>query len=409
LASAPGITTLPHGLAHHAKASGLLWLAGFGLRTTVLAVAPVIVLIQSDLRLSGTEIGLLSGLPMVLFAIAALPGSFLITRCGLVWTLAIGAASAGVFSSLRGAGGALVLYAMTVAMSAGIAVMQPALPPLVRQWLPNRIGFGTALYMNGLLVGEVLAVALTPLLLPHFGCSWRCALWVWGAPLCFISLAILLLAPPTSESRAPVNWRPDWRDRRIWQGGLIIGSINSVFFAANAFLPGYLTHAGRPYLINGALAALNIGPLAASLLLLLVADRLGRRGWPFVLSGAVMLLCLIGIVASSWVIVCAGILGFAGAVVFTLGFALPALLAAPHEVPCLAAAMFTVSYAEAVLCSVLAGAAWDAGESPRWAFLPMVLVTLPLLFLPAKLFPLSRGARAAAPKKETPEWLHLLD
>ena len=41
-------------------------------------------------------------------------------------------------------------------MSAGIAIMQPALPALVRQWLPERIGFGTALYTNGLLVGETL-------------------------------------------------------------------------------------------------------------------------------------------------------------------------------------------------------------------------------------------------------------
>jgi CP family cyanate transporter-like MFS transporter len=51
----------------------LLWLAGIALRLTILAVPPVISLIQSDLHLSGTEIGILSGLPMVLFACAALP------------------------------------------------------------------------------------------------------------------------------------------------------------------------------------------------------------------------------------------------------------------------------------------------------------------------------------------------
>jgi len=41
-------------------------------------------------------------------------------------------------------------------MCLGIAIMQPALPPLVRMWAPTRIGFATALYTNGLLIGEVI-------------------------------------------------------------------------------------------------------------------------------------------------------------------------------------------------------------------------------------------------------------
>src|SRR5262249_29742369 len=131
-------------------ASGLLWFAGAGLRMTILAVPPVISLIQFDLRLSGTGVGLLSGLPMILFAIAALAGSLLIARCGAVPTLVIGLLIAGVASGMRGAIlDVLALYAATVVMSAGIAIMQPTLPPLVRRWLPGRVSFGTAVYTNG--------------------------------------------------------------------------------------------------------------------------------------------------------------------------------------------------------------------------------------------------------------------
>jgi cyanate permease len=49
---------------------------------TILAVPPVILLIQTDLSLSGTEVGILSGLPVILFGIAALPGSLLVARFG---------------------------------------------------------------------------------------------------------------------------------------------------------------------------------------------------------------------------------------------------------------------------------------------------------------------------------------
>src|SRR5712692_8414633 len=82
-------------------AVSLLWLAGAGLRLTILAVPPVISLIQADLHLSGTELGILSGLPIVLFGVAALPGSLLIARFGAVATLVAGLAIAGVASALR--------------------------------------------------------------------------------------------------------------------------------------------------------------------------------------------------------------------------------------------------------------------------------------------------------------------
>src|SRR5436305_11531571 len=170
-------------------AASLLWLAGTGLRLTVLAVPPVILLIQADLRLFGTEIGILSGLPVILFAIAALPGSLLIARFGALSTLVLGLLIAGVMSGLRGAMlNVYALYAATILMSAGIAIMQPSLAQLVREWLPQRVSFGTALYSNGLLVAETLAVMLTiPMVLPLVGGSWRWSLAAWGMPLVLIA------------------------------------------------------------------------------------------------------------------------------------------------------------------------------------------------------------------------------
>src|SRR5215468_9954118 len=196
-------------------AVGLLWLAGVGLRLTILAVPPVISLIQADLQLSGTEIGILSGLPIVLFGVAALPGSLLIARFGAVAILVAGLTIAGIASALRGAvPHTFALYAATIVMGAGIAIMQPALPPLVRQWLPKRVSFATALYTNGLLVGETLAVMLTiPVVLPLVNNSWRWALAIWGVPLIVIALMTALLAPERSDtSRTPAatsGW-PDW-------------------------------------------------------------------------------------------------------------------------------------------------------------------------------------------------------
>ena len=368
------------------RAIFLLWLAGIGLRLTILAVPPVIALIQQDLALSGTEIGILNGLPVVLFAAVALPGALLIARFGALTTLVVGLLVTGVGSALRGASDSVaILFATTILTGTGVALMQPAMPPMVRQWLPSRIGLGTAVYTNGLLVGEMLPVALTlPLVLPLLG-GWRWGLAAWGVPCILIALIILFFAPRTAKNptAVPARWWPDWRDGLIWRLSFVLGAANAMYFCTNAFLPGYLTSQARADLIGPALTALNVGQLPASFLLLAIAGRLERRAWPFVFVGVLSIGSLIGIVltASAWTVLFAAGLGFAAAAVLALALALPPLLYAPADVPRASAAMFTISYGGAMVISVVAGAAWDVTGTPAFAFLPIVLAALPLVLI----------------------------
>src|SRR5215207_1217719 len=376
---------------HVVTAIALLWLAGNALRLPILAVPPVIKTVQADLQMSGTQVGILSGLPVILFALAALPGSLLISRVGPARALVAGLLIAAVGCALRGAvAGAMTLYAATVVLGAGIAVMQPALPAVVRQWLPDRVGFATAVFTNGLIVGEFVPIILmTPLVLPLVGESWRWALAFWALPLLAIAALTVALAPRLAPWRAGggnarPRWWPNWRDRIVWHLALILGSANSAYFGANTFLPSYLDGAGRPDLIGPALTALNVGQLPASLLLLAVADRLARRAWPLVMAGAAGILCVVGIVssASDWTVAYAAGLGFFVAATLVLSLALPPLLQPPADVARTSAAMFAVGYTEAMVVSVLGGAAWDFTGLPAFSFLPIGASLLPLVLLP---------------------------
>src|SRR5881275_771622 len=192
----------------------LLWLAGIGLRITILAVPPVIPLIRPDLGMSETQVGILTGLPLVLFACTAVLGSLLIARFGALATLIAGLFATAGGSALRGAAPDIwLLYGATVVTGVGVAIMQPSLPPLVRAWLPTRIGFGTAVFTNGLLVGEILPVAVTiPLLLPLIGNSWRESFVIWAIPVALIGLVIMMAAPRSTapvRGTAPQRWWPD--------------------------------------------------------------------------------------------------------------------------------------------------------------------------------------------------------
>jgi CP family cyanate transporter-like MFS transporter len=369
----------------------LLWLAGNALRLTILAVPPVIPSIHDDLHLSATGVGILGGLPVVMFAAAALPGSLMIARLGPVRALVAGLLLIAVAGALRGAVPAVAwLYAMTILTGAGVAVMQPAMPVLVARWTPDRAGFATAVYSNGLLVGEILPVLLTiPLVLPLVGGSWQLDLAVWSLPV--LAIAALVVVATRSERDEPAaelerpRWWPDWTDGLIWRLGLTFGSANAVYFGANTFLPDYLTSHGRPDLISATLSALNFGQLPASILLLPLASRLERRAWPYAAFGAGSVASVIGIAttASLWTVAWAALLGFCGAGVLVLVLALPPLLRAPPDVAPTSAAMMTVSYTLAMLVAVISGVAWDLTGVPAAAFVPIGLCGLLLLTVPA--------------------------
>ena len=364
-----------------------LWLAGVALRVTILAVPPVIPLIRTEFGMSETQVGILTGLPPVLFAVSAVLASLFIARLGALATVIAGILATAVGSALRGvAPDVAVLYAATIVTGFGVAIMQPSLPPLVRAWLPDRVGFGTAVFTNGLLVGEIIPVALTlPLLLPLLGGSWRWSFVVWAVPVALIAGVIAAIAPKNvayGGKSATSLWWPDWSDPLIWRLGFILGAANAMYFTANAFLPDYLHYVGRPDLVSAALIALNLGQIPASLLLLLVAGRMERRVWPYVASGLVSLLGIGGImVGGAWIVVSAAVLGFAAAATLILALALPSLLSPADDVHRVTAAMFTISYSTAVLTPIISGLAWDlTGVAPA-AFVPLALCAVVLIVL----------------------------
>jgi CP family cyanate transporter-like MFS transporter len=368
----------------------LLWLSGACLRLTVLAVPPVVPLLHADLHLSETDIGWLSSLPPMLFAIAAVPGAVLIARFGIVPALVVGLLLNAVGSAARAAfPDAAFLYASTVVMAAGVSIMQPSLPPLVRAWFPHRIGFATAVYTNGLLIGETLPVALTiPLVLPLVDNSWRLGFIVWSIPVLLTALLVVACASRLGGAKnaavaASRRWWPDWRRPLIWRLGLILGSVNAMYFVTNAFLPDYVTAAGHPDLISSALTALNLCQLPASFLMLGLAERLVKQPWAYRVTGALAVVCVSGmmVMKGAWIVMWSGLFGFVTAVTFILALALPSVLGAPEDVHRTSAGMFTISYGVAMVLSVVGGWLWDFTHSPIAGFAPVAACGLVIIAL----------------------------
>jgi CP family cyanate transporter-like MFS transporter len=408
----------------------LLWFAGADLRMTLLAVPPLIPVIHHELGLDEKGVAALVGLPVLVLGLGAVPGSLLVARIGARRALLAGLVLIGVAATLRGVGPFTpLLFAMTLLMGVGIAVSQPTILALVRQWFPSSVARATGTWSSGLLMGELLGASLTlPVVLPLVGGSWQAALAVWSIPV-FLTAAILAVSTRhvdtevgpefASQETRHANFRysepeigrslaaaprrppprgqgwPDWRQARLWQLALLQSSASLIYFGSNTFLPDYLHVIGLPDLVGLALTAVNSAQIPAAPLVGLLPWRLVVHPGTIVIGACLTLGAVAGLISEqpALIIAAGAFLGFLSAYVLVVCFAIPPLLARAEDVARLSAGTNTISYSVAFGTILGAGALWDATQVPATGFLPVLLGALIVLIVGPRL--VSASSRAS--------------
>ena len=400
----------------------LLVLVGINIRSVILAVPPILPLIRRDLDLSYTATGLLTSLPTLIMGGAAWSSGLLIERIGARSAITWGLVLLGAGALLRAVWtAALPLFLFTIVLGFGIALAQTTAPVLIRRWFPERIGFVTALFTDGLILGETLGAGATvPLMLWLLGSdAWRATFVLWGLPVLVLLVFWLWLAPPEPQAeqtrlagmkKAAEGMGPSEQLERGDQTpqpssasassaktpvrtihlGLLLGAGSLIYFGMNSWIAAYNQAIHRESFTPLALTVLNALQLPASLGVTFFAYRLTGKRWPFVLAGFVCLAAILG-----WIFgpadleyLCAALLGASSALVFTLGLALPALLAGPTRVARLAGATLSISYSTAFIGPFIGGGLWDLFGLPALVFVPVVAASVLLviagLMLPAR-------------------------
>lgn len=365
-----------------------LGLAGIAIRLSILAIPPVMPLVHRELHMSEAQVGFLIGLPLAVFAVTSVLGSLLIARVGSTSAAILGMTIAAVGGGARGAAGNVwSLYAAVAVMGFGIAITQPALPALVREWMPKRIALGTVVYSSGMVIGATLASALTiPFVLPLVGGNWRLDFGFWGLLALLIVPAFFTLGPRgldrhAIESALGGRWWPDFGGRVVWLLGLAFGGNNAAYYAANAFLGDYLASRGQAEQLGPAFAWLNGAQIAALAILIGTSSRLQGRAWPFLIFGPFLLAAFLGFIFMPTPLViraCAALIGIACAVTMAAALTLPPFLCEPRDVPRTAAGMFTISYTCAIIVPTVSGALWDATGLSWMSFLPSAFCAVAL-------------------------------
>lgn len=365
----------------------LLWGVGLYLRMPILMAPPLVPFLSQEISLSQTALGLLTTLPVLMLAFGAIPGSLAIARFGARNTLVLALLLVVIGSSGRGlAPPTVLLFLFTLLMGFGIAAMQPALPVLLPQWCKGFVALSTAVYMNGMLMGEFIGAGLTlPVLFPLTEESWRATLLLGSLPAIIIALALMF---PKAEEQNKINrnlWLPQWNDKRVWQLGLVLGGAATAFFGTNAYMVSILEVRGDKNLLGLVLFLFNISQVIASLLVMATARRWMGRRLPLMLAtlstscGLLIFTVFDGYAAVAGAI----IVGFFSAIQIILLVSLPSLTTQAGEAGKISAGMFSIGYFLAFMVPLIGGFGADYFQFPLVALflmLAFVLLTVPFAF-----------------------------
>lgn len=179
--------TDPSGRAGRVARSPATWLLtlaiiliALNLRGPIVALAPVLSQVKSDLALGAVVAGLLTSIPVLCFALASPLASGLIGRLGPERAVTIGLLGIVAATLVRSSGGEVGLIVGTILLGVSITVGNVVLPVIIRRdFSPERVGIATGVYTSALNVGSMITSLGTAPIAEATG--WPIALVVWCA------------------------------------------------------------------------------------------------------------------------------------------------------------------------------------------------------------------------------------
>lgn len=231
-----------------AGASSLLLVAillyALNLRSPITALAPVVRDVEAGLGLSSAEAGVLTGLPVLCFALASPAVSALIARLGLERVMTLALAAVGIGTIVRSTGNAGTALAGTVIIGVAIAAGNIAVPVVIARDFPQDAARVTGLYTAALNLGSVLTTALTAPIADVVGWRWALVTWVIFVPLAWFPWRAAVRrigAEPTPVALAAEPEGTVLRNPLTWLLVLMFAGQSFSYYGVTAWLPSILS------------------------------------------------------------------------------------------------------------------------------------------------------------------------
>ncbi|SEG93613.1 MFS transporter, CP family, cyanate transporter [Nonomuraea solani] len=336
-------------------------LAALNLRPAIAGVSPLLDEIMNDVGLSPAGGGAITTVMVVCLGVFGPLAPLLARRIGLDRTLLAGLLVIATGVVLRVLDGAPVLYLGSALAAIAIAVMNVAMPGVVKQHFPAKVNLMTGVYVSAVVGGATISSALVIPIERVTGYDWRGVSALLAVPAL---LAALLWLPQALREREGAQNGPRpfgmvLRSRVTWYITALMGLQSLTFYVMLAWLPTIYLEAGLPADQAGYLLSLtNLVQVGTSLAVPVLAGRRASQVPYVVGAGVLTVLGYLGVLLAPttvpwlWMIV----LGVGQGASFALALLIIALRPAdPTTVTALSAVAQSVGYVIAALGPLLFG------------------------------------------------------
>lgn len=278
---------------------------GMILRVPFTSIPPILTDIAHGLHISVSSLGILTTIPLLMFAIFSPIAPRIAQKFGIARTFA-GVLILLMIGSLLRIVNVPFLFIGTALMGIGIAMLNVLMPSAVMTYFPNKIGKLTAIYTTVMTCATALMSALAVPITQHS--SWQMLIIVLTALLA-ITFAIWLpnikrekqvQAKSSTNEREQAKHKSAWRTPKAWIMLVFSGLQSLLFYTGLTWLPTMATEAGLSQTLAGNLSGIYslIGiPLALVLPAIVEAISIRKRQ---LLMGFFDALGIIGIIMLFW-------------------------------------------------------------------------------------------------------------
>ncbi|RDW15426.1 CynX/NimT family MFS transporter [Oceanobacillus chungangensis] len=316
--------------------TGIIVIA-FNLRPAITSVGPLLGLIRDDVGLSNWSAGLVTSLPLIAFAIMSPIAPKLGNRLSFERTMLYGLIILLIGISIRSISNIFLLFAGTILVGVGIAVLNVLLPGLIKDKFPLKVGLMTSVYSTSMGIFAASASGLSVPLASGLNLGWQLALLTWIIPV-IIGIIIWIFLSNKNEIHNQTNvkyigtsGKGMWQSPLAWQIACFMGLQSFIFYVTISWLPEILYSRGVSLETAGWMLAFTqfIGLPINFLIPILAGKMVSQRG----IAIAMPLFTFLGysglLLSDSYALMIIGIIliGFGLAGTFSLALAFLAIRA----------------------------------------------------------------------------------
>ena len=307
---------------------GLVFVA-VNLRAPITSVGPLVSTMKAELPFSSGVFGLLTTIPLIMFAVFSPFVRRISDFFGAGKTLLYAVVAILLGVALRSYAGNVGLFAGTLLLGAGIAIGNVLVPGIIKARFPERIGLATGAFTISMTSFAAVSAAVSYPLAKLANMGWRNALAVWMA-LALVGMLVWLpqrnlsITSPGSSATAETEkaQKSVWRTGLAWWLSVLMGAQSFLFYFFAAWLPSIALYKGLAPEAAGYMAfAFQLTTIPAAFVVPAVATRLKDQRGLISVVAALYIVSLAGLVFvqnTALLTICVMLYGFSTGSCFNL-------------------------------------------------------------------------------------------